>query len=158
MSLCIDEIAPGIVAYFDTACIRRDLRVERVGSDSADTKPTRPYLCVLVSGDECVWLALTSQNPHGFRLSIDRSWRLGGTERWRTEDVFIQCFAKELRGPASAFVLAASRSDLQVSWNRPRLSDDGMRRVIALRERKMERLAADAIRHDPHLDQSGTTA
>lgn len=155
MPLSLDEIVPGIVAYFDSAALVRDPRVDRFGSDSADTKPNRPYLCVMVSGDDCVWLALTSQNPKGTRLALSSAWRLGGTMRWRTDDVFVRCFAKELRGPASAFVLAAARADVQEPWNRPRLTEDGLGKIQSIWKRKHDRLAGAEIGHDsqPHLSE-----
>jgi hypothetical protein len=152
-----DEMTPGVVAYMCTMTLRCDRRVAMNRAIIGDMKTTRPYLCVAANGGQCSWIPLTSRNPHGTRLEVQEQWRRGGSERWQTGNVYVQCFRKEVSGPRRSFVLASDRHDLHAPGTRPYINPDGMDVILRVRAWKIEKEAAPAMSHDPASDHSEIT-
>lgn len=143
-----DEISPGIVAYLCTMTLKLDRRVVMDRENIGDMKTNRPYVCVETDGGRCSWIPLTSRNPRGSRLVVEQEWRRGGSERWQTGDVYVQCFGKEASGPRRSFVLAAAEHDLHSPLTRPWLIQEGMDVILRIRARKMRLDSTGPAGHD----------
>lgn len=116
------EIQPGIVIWLDLAMLMAD-------ADVTETLPqgygsVRPFVCLDVVGDRCVWAPLTGTHRDE-RLSIDRRWRSGGELSWRLGECYLVDGANTYSGPLESFV-RASHMERTRQGQRARVSADGL--------------------------------
>ena len=68
------------------------------------------------------------------RFRVQAEWRVGGTNGWRTRDIFVYDHRSPLCGPDDAFVRVAASECLYLS-DRPRITPTGLAEIIADVER-----------------------
>lgn len=156
MTLLIEEIKPGIVAYMSAIALRADARVD-MDPCADDPKEGRPYLCVSVTDAECTWLPLTSRDPMGTRLHLLPEWRLGGSRLWLMGRLYIQSFDRACYGPPEAFINASRPCDTVPSWNRPRIRPEGVAVVLRGLEGNPPNRRGRSLPQNLHSDRSETT-
>lgn len=140
MTLTIDQIAPGVVAWLDAGVLNADARVTACGAVGV-----RPFLCVTVGAGYTEWLALTTKS--GVRVSrflIQSAWRVGGTTRWREQPTYLRSLRALCRGRDVVFVDAAAGCRQPVTAGSERVSAAGMVVIsAAVEQARQKRLTAE---------------
>ncbi len=101
MILQLDEIVPGLVSHLDPVALS-DFSVHSPLPVRLRVAGVHPFVCLDVSGDECVWAALSSSSLHGRRVMLPNSSKRGGGA-WMLRDTFIYGQGHWFFGPGYAF-------------------------------------------------------
>jgi len=121
----VDAIEPGVVVlHLDPIILLEDNRV----TYTQDPPVTRigPFVCVSVEDDgETTWAGLT-RKYRLHRMEIEASWRVGGGERWHTEEQYLTDGASLWHGPKDAFAAASWRETFNDLESRARLTGLGL--------------------------------
>lgn len=83
MSLHKIEIKVGTVAYFNAKALNADDRVE-----GATVPRDGPFVCVQTAMQRSAWTPLTTQFRRE-RLVLENSWRLDGSVKWQSDDLYL---------------------------------------------------------------------
>ena len=134
MPLTEDEIAPGVVAYFDPTILHAD---DKVGVTGDPVTRDGPFLCYasgdgfsrwtpLTSEDKLIFNRRTGQN-HSVRVRIKPEWVAGAFGLFTQGESFLQDGKNTYSGPNATFVTAAAVIDTQTPVTRPALTAEGLR-------------------------------
>lgn len=129
MILQLDEIVPGLVSHLDPAVLIR-FDVHSPLPASLQVAGVHPFVCLDVSGDDCVWAALSSRSLHGRRVPLPRSAKLGGGA-WAQRDTFIYGEEHWFFGPCYAFQEASECERTQIR-GRNSVTTSGLQLVRAM--------------------------
>jgi hypothetical protein len=123
----LEEVEPGIVAYFDHAVLLREVDIDR--DDDGIDRPG-PFVCIQVVGDKSVWGAVTSEWSRP-RLLLKPEWRQDGNPRWTGRPQYLNDGLSTYVGPTAAFLRAASAEQPFTPFLRPRVTAPGISAIIA---------------------------
>ena len=107
MPLTQQEVALGVVAYFDDQILLQEPDIDR--NDDGLNRPG-PFVCIEIKGDKSVWCAITTQWKRP-RLLIDQAWRQGGDHMWRNDPQYLVDGLNTYLGPTEAFMRAAANEE-----------------------------------------------
>ena len=129
MALSLNEIVPGVVAYFDHKALNTGPGVVKPASPATISGP---FLCFAVGKDTSGWAPLTTeQREDDRRIEIRKEWRSGGMGKWLTEAQFLSDGSTTYVGPNAAFVSASTIQDRVSTQQRPRVLKAGVDAVLA---------------------------
>jgi hypothetical protein len=127
MPLKLNEIVPGIVAYFDVSLLNRHSDLKQPASP---TPRDGPFVCFAAVDGASAWAPI-SQQYRPERLLIKRAWRLGGNGAWISEEQYLNDGRTTYVGASQVFVEAAMRIDKCSAPNRPQVAPEGVAAIIA---------------------------
>jgi hypothetical protein len=79
-----------------------------------------------------MWLALTTQkDDRGLRLKLEGAWLLEGSEVWKSSTQYVSDARQVYCGPDKSFVVAGANELPHQPHNRPQVSSDGVKAVVA---------------------------
>ncbi len=124
MPLDVDDVFPGIIAYFSVNALLRHPLL-RSTSASRDAK-ARPFVCYELDAGEAYWTYLTSSLKRG-RLTIDRKHLRGPFGRFGGMGPLIigDCRSSYV-GPAAVFSELSAKCDEFKGFARPFLAPQGI--------------------------------
>ncbi len=127
MPLALNEIAVGVVAYFDPALLLADAQVAR---PAVPVTRSGPFACVQCVAGRSVWSPITTQFRRE-RLEILPAWRAEGSVQWRTDTLYLNDGANTYVGPSASFVNAAVAETPFTVINRPCITAQGVAAIMA---------------------------
>lgn len=127
MPIAPQEIAVGVVAYFDVNVLDNAPNIQKPPSP---TTRSGPFLCVQIAGEWSVWAPLTwTVRPE--RLLIKPEWREGGTAAWRNRSPYLNDGATTYVGDTDTFIAASATADKYIPSTRQRVSALGVEAVVS---------------------------
>ena len=132
--LRLDEIEPGVVAYFDTSILLSDPRVRH---SAARVFRNGPFVCIEVGPGSTSWLEITSK-PGRFnqRMPSLSHWKLHGSDTWRAIPAFLNYVREPFAGRDVAFCDATRFEHTFTQFLRPRISDEGVAAIVCEMQRR----------------------
>ena len=128
MSLAIEEIAPGAIAYFDASLLNADPLVKNTGSAVNRAGIGNQFVCYKVNGASSFWAPFTATFRRE-RLPINPAWVSNGYGPLAAGGVYLQDGACTYVGPNESFVAAAANEN-PFPGGRPVLSPEGLVEVL----------------------------
>ncbi|WP_449422697.1 hypothetical protein [Rhodanobacter lindaniclasticus] len=128
MSLALEEIAPGAIAYFDASVLNADPLVTNTGSPVNRVGIGNQFVCYKMEGQRSFWAPLTATFRRE-RLPIDPTWVSNGYGPLAGGGVYLQDGACTYVGPNDSFVVAAVNEN-PFENGRPIISADGLAEVL----------------------------
>lgn len=138
MTLNLNELEPGVVAFLDTRILLHDRRLRRPPNNGTEFC-SRPFLCIEVGAGTTSWLALTRQpGSHNQRVRLHPAWLLG--PQWWTHGrpQYINDVREPYHGRDVVFADAA-RGETPFWYDpRPRVSAQGLRLIREVADKLLD--------------------